>query len=139
MALWRQPRSKDMPASWFHEPSGVPDGLLSNGTKPAGALKKIISLSARIDKLLATAKPRDPLVADEIRTGLLGMRVMEEICLVLLARLERTRIKPPQPKEVAGRLVSLETRLRGEWLKRNNPSEYARIREVLLSAVKEMV
>ena len=139
IAFWLQPRAVDMPAEWFYPGTNVPDGLLKNSTANARALEKIVRLTPRIEKLLASSIPRDSLVSAEIRTGLLGLRVMEEITLILQARLGRTRIKAPDSKEVTARLRLLDTRLRREWLRRNKLSEYNRIGEVLTAAAEDLL
>jgi len=141
IALWQQPQSNNVPESGanFQTLRGVPHALIGNRPGYAGALKTILLLSPRIEKLLEKATPQDPLVADEIRTGLLGVSVMEEVCLILCNRFSRTRIKQPGTKEVAARLQLLDARLRREWLKRNKPSEYDRIHEVLHGIARDIL
>jgi hypothetical protein len=139
IALWQQPRSKDMLEDCFDAASGAPKRFLSNGPRHAKALREILLLIPRIEKLLMIATPKDPLVADEIRTGLLGLRVMEELAIILHCRAGRARITPPKSKDVAARILVLEARLHPEWLKRNKPGEYARIREVLHGAARAIM
>lgn len=134
IALWQQPRSRDIPDDWFDAASGLPSAMLAQPVrKHAAAWKKLRTLTRKIDRALRTATPRDPLIADEIRTALLGMQVLEEICLVLRRNEFRGRRCPSQ-KTVAQRIRQLESRLRRDWHARNKPSEYREVRKVLLGA-----
>ncbi len=138
VALWQQPRSRDIPDEWFDAESGLPNAMLANPVrKHAAALEKLRALTRTIERTLRTATPRDPVVADEIRTALLGMRVLEEICLVL--RREETRsMRGLSPRAVARRIRTLETSLRRDWHRRNKPSEYGEVRKVLLGAAEAL-
>jgi hypothetical protein len=133
IALRQQPRPVHPPET----PAGTPSREV---LKHAKALDKIFRLTTKIQKILSKATPLDPLVCEEIRTGLLGLRVMEEASLFLNARHRRNRTKKsPKAKAVAGRLLSLDARLHRDWLQRNKPSEYARIREVLLGIANDIL
>ncbi len=137
--LWLQPRSKNIPDSWFHAETGYPNVLFKRSYRQhLAALGKIIARSAAIEKLLVNATPGDLLVIEEIRTGLLGLRVLEELHLVLMARVRKPRIAPPKAAAVAARLRTLDERLHRDWMKRNKPSEFFRIREVLLGAAEAL-
>lgn len=134
-AIWQQPHSERMTAEWFDKNSGLPREVFRHpARKHAEALKKIRSLSAKIETVLARAKPLDPWVAEEIRTGLLGLRVQEEVFLVLQARTRPTRTPVPRARDVARRLRELDKRLHRQWIRRNKLQEYPRIRAVLLGA-----
>ena len=133
LSFWQQPRSKDMPDHWFDAGSGLPNMIFRHPfQKHADALRKIKTLTPKIERLLAKSAPLDPLVAQEIRTGLFALRVFEEIFLVLLGRVKIQRSAPPKPALVAADVRALEKRWRGEWMKRNKPSEFARVSAVLL-------
>ncbi len=135
IAIWQQPRSRKMTAEWFYKDTGIPADVFKNSSrKHAAALRRILASTAKITTVLARAKPQDPWVADEIRTGLLGLRVQEEIFLLLQARVRPGRISLPVSRDVARRLRKLDTRLQREWLRRNKRNEYPRIRAVLLGA-----
>jgi len=138
IATWQQPRPKDIPEKWYQAPREALEVILSTRLY-AGDLQKIILLSRQIEKLLVKAAPLDSLVTDEIRTALIGVRLMEEIYLILQARAGRIKIRPPQAKAVVARLMSFEARLHREWLKRNKPSEYGRICEVLQGVAQDLL
>ena len=133
LSFWQQPRSNDMPDSWFGTESGLPDMIFKHPfQKHAAALRKIKTLTPKIERLLAKSSPLDPLVAQEIRTGLFALRVFEEIFLVLLGRANIQRSAPLKPARVAADVRTLEKRWRREWMKRNKPSEFHRVSAVLL-------
>jgi hypothetical protein len=138
MAIWQQPRSRDIPDDWFDAASGLPSAMLANPVRRhAGALKKLRSLTRQIERTLRAATPRDPLIAGEIRTALLGMQVLEETCLALRRKDGRSK-RSPSPRAVAQKIRILEARLRRDWLRRNKPSEYDEVRKVLLGAAKAL-
>ena len=133
LSFWQQPRSNDMPDNWFDPESGLPNMIFKHPIqKHAGALRKIKNLTAKIESLLAKSAPLDPLVAQEIRTGIFAMRVFEEIFLTLHGRVKKQRAATPKPALVAADVLALEKRLGREWLKRNKPSEFDRVSAVLL-------
>lgn len=138
-ANWRFIALRQQPST-VHPPGPPASTPRRDGLKHAKALNKILRLTTQIEKVLAKATPLDPLVCEEIRTGLLGLRAMEEISLVLNARHGRKRTqKIPNPKAVAARLLSLDARLLRDWLRRNKPSEFDRIREVLLGIANDIL
>jgi len=135
LVFWQQPRSKAMGNDWFDADTGLPKQFFKfSAARHAAALGKIIYLTRSIEKILSGAKPLDSIVADEIRTALLAMRVQEEIFLIVQARYRRLRIPLPGTKATVCRIRSLVSRANREWHKRNKPSEFAFIREVLLGA-----
>ncbi|MEI6035407.1 MAG: glycoside hydrolase family 20 zincin-like fold domain-containing protein [Verrucomicrobiae bacterium] len=139
LSFWQQPRSKDMPDSWFDAESGLPDMIFKHPyQKHAAALRMIKHLTKKIESLLAKSAPQDPLVASEILTGLFALRVFEEIFLVLHGRRKKQRPAPPKAERVAADVRALETRMRRDWLKRNKPSEFARVGDVLLGIAEAL-
>ena len=138
IALWVQPRSRDIPDDWFDAASGLPSAMLAQPVrKHAAALKTLLMLTRKIERTLRTATPQDLVVADEIRTALLGMRVLEEICLVLRSK-EIRRNRRLAPRLVARRIRELEAALHRDWNRRNKPSEYDEVRKVLLGAAEAL-
>lgn len=135
-----QPRSSDFPDAWFDPVSELPNGIFKHpASAHEEALETLERLAGEIEPLLETITPADPLAVDEIRVGLLGMRVMEELYLLCYHRAKRLHTgKIPSPKEVADRLRDLDTQLSHVWHLRNKPSEYYRIRQTLLSCAVEM-
>ena len=139
LSFWQQPRSKDMPDHWFDAGSSLPNMIFNHPfQKHAAALRKIKTLAPKIERLLAKSAPLDPLVAQEIRSGLFALRVFEEIFLVLLGRVKSQRSAPPKPARVAADVRALEKRWRGEWMKRNKPSEFQRVSAVLLGIANSL-
>lgn len=139
IALWQQPRSLNIPANWFDEKTGYPDVLFKHSyQKHQKALEKILSCTVKIEKLLLTLAPQDELLRDEIRTGLLGLRMLEEVHLLLQNRVKPGRKAPPKAKAVAERIRKLEESLSRDWLKRNKPSDYSALRDVLLGVAKSL-
>lgn len=134
IALWRQPRSPDIPEDWFDAASGLPSAILAKPARThATALKKLLDLTPRIERVLRASTPRDSHLKSEIRTALLGMRVLEEIFLVL--RPAKSASTPPlSPRSVVKRILQLEAALHRDWHRRNKPGEYSEIRKVLLGA-----
>lgn len=131
VAMWRQPRSQSVPEDWFDAATGLPDAMMKiPPRKYAVAREKILVLTRKIERVLVRSTPRDRLVSDEIRTALLGLHVLEEICLVL----RRGGAGTPAGNAVAKRIRELETRLRRDWHRRNKPGEYNEVRKVLLGA-----
>jgi hypothetical protein len=134
IVLWQQPRSRDIPDDWFDAASGLPAAMLAQPVRQhATALEKLRALTRKIERSLRTATPRDPLIANEIRTALSGMQILEEICLVLRGNESRNK-RGLSPRVVARRIRVLETSLRRDWRARNKDSEYNEIRKVLLDA-----
>ena len=136
IALWQQPRSRDIPDDWFDAASGLPNAMLTHPVrKHAAALEKLRALTRKIERTLRSANPRDPLIADEIRTALLGMCVLEAIYLVVRSK-EIRRSHRLSPRLVARRIRQLEAALHRDWHRRNKPSEYDEVRKVLLGAAE---
>jgi hypothetical protein len=135
LVFWQQPRSKNMGDEWFDADTGLPKQFFKfSAARHTAALGKILSLTRSIEKILSGAKPLDSMVADEIRTALLAMRVQEEIFLIVQSRYRRLRIPLPGTKATVGRIRSLVSRADSEWHKRSKPSEFAFVRDVLLGA-----
>lgn len=136
MVAWSvQPRSKDFPDDWFDAATGLPNDLFKHPTAAhRRALNRICRIQDEVLGLLPACRPVDPLLADEVRTGLLGLRAMEGFYLVAHHRAGKARACPVKPVEVAARLRELDSELSHVWLRRNKPSELHRIREVLQSA-----
>ncbi|MDX2108724.1 MAG: family 20 glycosylhydrolase [Verrucomicrobiota bacterium] len=136
MFCWcHQPRSLDFPASWFESDSGLPGGLFKHTAREhRAALAKMLSLETPIRQLLDQCKPQDPLILEEIAIGILGLEVLEEYHLIHFRKTGKTKIDGPTPAATAVRLRNLEQRLSAVWLARNKPSEYYRIKDVLLAA-----
>ena len=140
MICWvHQPRSRDHADDWFHQPSGLPNDLFAHpGNRHVVALKTVISLTSKIEKLLRRCRPMDELVIEEIRVGLLGLRAMEELHLVYHHRAGKCKTLAVRPATVAEHLRELARRLAVVWKRRNKPSEFHRIRDVLLRAARDM-
>jgi hypothetical protein len=134
-----QPRSPNMPADWFDSATGLYNDVFKRPARAhAAALKKIITLTSRIEKILTRARPADRLVTEEIRIGLLGLRVMEELHLVYHRRAGKVKKASVSPRMVATHLAELDRRLARVWLRRNKPSELHRVREVLQAAAADL-
>jgi len=136
VSLIQQPRAKEYPSAWFDgfdAASDLPNNLFRHSFHTHfTALAKIKKSSQSIERMLARCHPDDPLLIEEIRVGLLGLQVMEEIHLCCYRITGKTKRPVPGAKATTGRLRQLEKRLAAVWRKRNKPSEYFRIREVLL-------
>lgn len=117
-------------ADGFHK-----DQFSGTARAHASALKKIRALAKEAERLLARSHPCDPLLAEETLIGLFGSQVMEELQLVFYRATGRTKQRTPRPSLVAAHVRELDRRLHAVWTKRNKPSEYFRIREVLEAAV----
>ena len=134
-----QPHSLNMPAEWFDAKTGVYHDVFKHPARAhVAALNTIRSLAPRIEKILLRAKPADRVVAEEIRVGLLGQRVMEELYLVYHRRAGKLKKLPFPTAAVAARAADLDRRLARVWLRRNKPSELHRIREVLRAAIDDL-
>jgi hypothetical protein len=134
-----QPRSPNMPADWFDPKTGLFNDLVKRPARVhIAALKKIRSLTPSIMKLLDRARPADRVVAGELRTGLLGLRVMEELHLVYHHRAGKLKTPRVSPAAVAARIAELDRNLARGWLRRNKPSELHRIRAVLKAVVTDL-
>lgn len=134
-----QPRSPTMPPGWFDAKTGLFNDLLKHPSRVhAAALKKINALAPRIGKIITRAKPADRVVAEELRVGLLGLRVMEELSLVYHHRAGKLKKPTVAPAAVAARATELDRRLARVWLRRNKPSELHRIRAVLKAVIADL-
>ncbi|MFA6286394.1 MAG: family 20 glycosylhydrolase [Opitutaceae bacterium] len=134
-----QPRSPNMPADWFDSKTGLFNDIFKRPARVhAAALKKINALAPRIEKTIARAQPTDRVVAEELRVGLLGLRVMEELSLVYHHRAGKLKKPPVAPVAVAARAAELDRRLAKVWLRRNKPSELHRIRAVLKAVIADL-
>jgi len=72
------------------------------------------------------AVPLDPLVLNEIVCGLEGNILTHEVLAAIL------KYRGFEPLETADRLRAFETRFAALWHRRNKPSEYYRVRELLM-------
>jgi len=141
-ASWRglsndRQRSRDFPPHSYEPKTGLPNEMFQFPAKEhAAALKTIKVLEKRIGKILGRAPLKGSLLAEEISVGLLGQRVMEEYYLLCHRAAGRTKLKASTPKVVEGLFRELDRRLAGVWKKRNKPSEYFRIRDVIRGAQK---
>ena len=100
-------------------------------SKPA-ALRKYLKTAGEAEKqILETLRQSDfldPLAQDEILCGLRGNILMHEAMDAIL------EYPGSRPRETADRLRAFETRFAALWHRRNKPSEYYRIRELLMTA-----
>ena len=94
------------------------------------ALKKYLKTAGEAEKqFLETLRQSDfpaPVAKEEILCGLRGNILVHEVLGAVL--------KYPgfQPRKIADRLRAFETRFAALWHRRNKPSEYYRIRELLM-------
>ncbi len=134
-----QPRSPNKLPEWFAPDSGIPYSLNRYSARShATALGRLNALETRIEKILSKCTTTDPLLIEELRVGLLGMQVMEEWHLFQQHESGRSKRLLCDPVRTATRLRELDRRLAAVWRKRNKPSEYYRISEVLRRAAKKM-
>ena len=96
------------------------------------ALKKYLKTAGEAEKqILETLRQSDfldPLAQEEILCGLRGNILMHEAMGAIL------KYPGSQPRETADKLRAFETRFAALWHRRNKPSEYYRIRELLMQA-----
>ncbi|MDR0534456.1 MAG: beta-N-acetylhexosaminidase [Verrucomicrobiales bacterium] len=132
-----QPPSKDFPDSFFDGACGLPKDFFRYPARVhTTTLKKLQALDRKIRPLLRKISANNLLLVAELKTGLLGLQVMEEYFLFRQYHAGKTRLKPLSRAAMSGRLRKLEQQLSGIWLRRNRPSEYFRVREILLLAEK---
>lgn len=140
VAIWRAlgndlQRPTDFPEHWYEPLTGLPDEMFQRPAKDhAAALKKIAALEKRIQKILDREPLKGSLLAEEIAVGLLGMRTLEEYHLLCHRAAGRSKHAASSPEEVEALLRELDKRLSAVWKKRNKPSEYFRIKDVLRHA-----
>jgi len=140
VGIWRglgndQQRPTDFPDNWYEPLTGLPDEMFRRPAKDhAAALKKIATLEKRIQKILDREPLKGSLLAEEIAVGLLGMRTLEEYHLLCHRAAGRSKLATSSPEEVESLIRELEKRLSAVWKKRNKPSEYFRIKDVLRHA-----
>jgi hypothetical protein len=140
LAEWRgvsddRQRPQDFPPEWYEPVTGLPDEIFKHpAQRHAAALAKITKLETRIRKILVRPPLKGSLLAEEIAVGLLGLRAMEEFYLLCHRAAGRTKRKTSPPQTVENLLRELDRRLAAVWRKRNEPSEYFRIRDVLRHA-----
>ena len=98
-------------------------------SKPA-ALKNYLKTAEKAEKqILATLRQSDfldPLAKEEILCGLRGNILVHEALGAIL------KYPDSRPRETADRLRAFEPRFASLWHQRNKPSEYYRIRELLM-------
>jgi len=127
-----QPRSPNMPDDWFDARSGLFCDLLKFTPRAhRAALRKLEALTLRIDRLMDSARPGDPVLAAEIRLGLHGLRLMEKLALVCHHHSGNLRRPPGDAAQLAAEFQAFDLELAHVWGLRNKPSELERIREVL--------
>ena len=99
-------------------------------TKMSSELKKYLKTAGDAEKqILETFRQSDfldPLAQEEILCGLRGNILVHEVLGAIL------KYPGTQPRETADRLRAFETRFAALWHRRNKPSEYYRIRELLM-------
>ena len=117
-----QPPSRDFLRDGYDGKTGVLKWVLDIPWRP-DALAKIRPLAAQAEKVLRKCQPRDPHVASEIRTGLVGAEVLEGLLAFF-----RTGRRAPR---LAERLKLYSEHLEADWKARNKPSEWRRLKEVL--------
>ena len=102
----------------------------------SAAVGKYLKTAAEAERQIVeanrTADFLDPLAKEEILCGLRGEILMHEAVAAML--------KYPgfAPRETADRLRAFETRFAALWHRRNKPSEYYRIRELLMKAADHL-
>lgn len=132
-----QPPSTDFTGNWFDPASGLPKEVLKfPASVHARALRAITALEKEALRVLASSNPADPVIADEIRVGLLGLRAMEQFYLVALHSARKSRTCAVAPSTAAESLRELDKQLTRVWMLRNKPSELRRVRKVLQSAAE---
>ena len=132
LSRMEQPVSVDCQGQKTDPATGLPPDIFQHTARAhLSAWKTMRKLEPRIEKILARIRPQDRLIKHEIRTGLLGLRVMEEVHLLLHARKKKIPGLPFAPHSTALRLRGLERQLTFVWNQRNKPAELSRICEVL--------
>lgn len=134
-----QPHTKNFPAGWFQPDTGLPGDIFRRkASAHETALKKMRALASRIERLLARARPKDPLLIAEMRLGILGQQVMEEVFLSYFHRTGRGGRMSVDFRKTVRKLGEMKRQLRQVWNKRNKPSELYRIEEVLDAAARDL-
>jgi hypothetical protein len=144
-ALWStlcctyQPHTRNYPKDWYDPGTNLPREFFNlKRSAYENALTKMRNLAPRIERLLVRCRPQDPLLLPEIRVGLLGQQVMEEVILFHYEHSGRKGRLTVKPRETITRLRDLKRQLRSVWLKRNKPSELYRIDDVLTSVIQDL-
>ena len=133
-----QPHTPHYPEGWFG-PDGLPRELFDRPRAThERALSKMQKLAPPIKRLLARAKPEDALIGAEIRLGLLGQQLMEELFICYYERSGRPGRLAIDPRATARKIAAFTLQLRSVWLRRNKPSELWRIEEVLGAVRKDL-
>ena len=134
-----QPHTRNFPEGWFQAETGLPHDIFRHKrVVHEDALKKMRALAPKIEKLLARCRPEDSLLIPEIHMGLLGAQVMEEFFLNLYERTGRPGRLSVDPPETMRRLRELTRQLKVVWHRRNKPSEFYRVEEVLTAARQDL-
>lgn len=134
LALWKQPGSGDYGEDWCDAATGIPEGAFKRAFgEHEAALEALLEARGEIVALLSDARPRDPLVAEEILVALDGAVALEALFLHWFARAGRAPkgSAAPSGAEVAEGLGRFSQALGRVWHRRNKPSEFFRIAEVL--------
>lgn len=94
------------------------------------SVRKYLKIAAKAEKTILEAGSRcdflDPWAREEILCALRGNILMHEVMGALL------KYDGFQPRETADKLRAFETRFAALWHRRNKPSEYYRVRELLM-------
>lgn len=136
MTAWtQQPRSRDFPDDWFHQPTGLPNGMFKHSARAhAAALHSIRTIERKVLRLLPRCKPPDRLIPAEIRCAFRLIKALESFHLLAHHRAGRARSCSACPRATAREILVLDRDLARIWLKRNKPSELHHVRTVLQKA-----
>ena len=141
LAFWKQPRSYDMPDSWFDSVSGLPDMFFSHDFRShKHALEQLMAAKPELQQCLKNARMPDALAKEEILFALDISVACEELALCLFDYAGRNgdNQATPDPVECAGKWRELESRFGEVWHARNKPSEYREIAKVIQAIVSEL-
>ncbi len=127
-----EPRPRGALEEWYDAATGLSKGIFRYSPKDyLKSMNRVKKLRSRIEKKLTRCKPDDPILVEELRVGLLGIQVIEELYVSFQVRAGKIKRTPAGSESLPKRIRELERRLGVVWKKRNKPSEFYRIREVL--------
>ncbi|OGV50761.1 MAG: hypothetical protein A2X49_12140 [Lentisphaerae bacterium GWF2_52_8] len=137
---WLDPSSEI--AAWYqpHPVSGAGKALLeTDNAKLVKAYKTLVGLRGRLSDIASYSCPADKLVFREMLCGAWGETLIQAACLLL----QEASGGKKAPKVICFDAVADEIRLFEQeisalWHLRNKPSEYYRIRQVLLLAAERL-